>query len=159
MQSVIGIEAKNIILELGDFRDFLCKISPPLLIHENIYIYEEQEIASEAAGLLAEAELLEDTHQLIKTLGIAGEDFYDYGFHAGGGAFLFANDLSAFRIAGGNDIQIEMSLIQLEEHLVFKSAEETYFTVNHYTDLVMGIVKAYDVKVEFLDLDKWWEKI
>lgn len=159
MQIVYGIEAKPILMELPDFRSFLLSTVPPLFIDENIYVYGGQKEANEFSGLLAEAELLEETHLFIKTNGYAGEDFFDYGFHAEGATFLYADSLSAFKFTGGHEVQIEMALVQLEEHLVFKSAVGIYFIVNHYTDLVMGIVKAYEVKVEFLNLDKWFKKI
>ncbi|MBS8264886.1 hypothetical protein DYI25_10585 [Mesobacillus boroniphilus] len=159
MQIFIGIEASPILSELPEFEQFLLSAAPPLLVHENIYIYGEQQIADVALGLLLEADLHEETHQLIKTEGFAGEDFYDYGFQAGVDTFLFANDLSAFRFTGGSEVQTEMALIQLKEHLVFMSAAGIYFSIDHYTDLVLGIVKAYEVKVEFLDLDKCCKKI
>ncbi|WP_226677291.1 hypothetical protein [Mesobacillus jeotgali] len=154
MQVFIGIEASPLLSELPDFEQFLQSAAPPLLVHENIYIYNDQQTADVASGLLSEADLHEENHQLIKTEGTAGEDFYDYGFHSGADVFLFTNDLSAFRFTGGSEVQSEMALLQLEEHLVFKTAEGIYFTIDHYTDLVLGIVKAYGVKVEFLDLDK-----
>ncbi|MFT9597817.1 hypothetical protein [Mesobacillus sp.] len=154
MQILIGIEASPFLSELPDFEHFLRSAAPPLLVHENIYIYNDQQLADVASGLLSEAELHEETHQLIKTEGTAGKDFYDYGFHSGVDVFLFTNNLSAFRFTGGSEVQSEMALLQLEEHLVFTTAEGIYFTIDHYTDLVLGIVKAYGVKVEFLDLDK-----
>lgn len=159
MQIFIGLEANPIISELPEFEQLLLSTAPPLLVHENIYIYEVQQNADAASELLSEADLHEATHQLIKTAGTVGEDFFDYGFHADIDTFLYADDLSAFRFTGGSDVQTEMALIQLEEHLVFASEEGIYFTLRHYTDLVLGIVKAYEVKVEFLDLDKWCKKI
>ncbi|ESU30502.1 hypothetical protein G3A_21395 [Bacillus sp. 17376] len=154
MQFFIGIEARPLLSELPDFERFLQSASPPFLVHENIYIYNDQQLADAASGLLSEADLHEETHQLIKTEGTKGENFYDYGFHAGIDTYLYANELSAFRFTGGSKIQTEMALLQLEEHLVFTTREGIYFTIKHYNDLVLGIVKAYQVKVEFLDLDK-----
>jgi hypothetical protein len=159
MDYYIGIEANPILLEIPDFEKFLLSAAPPILVQENIYIYENQENADVAVELLTEAGLYEEKHQLIKTEGTAGEDFYDYGFRTGIDTYLFANVLSAFRFTGGSDTQTEMALIQLEEHLVFTSTGGIYFALDHYTDLVLGIVKAYEVKVEFLDLDKWGKKI
>ncbi|MBT2636560.1 hypothetical protein [Bacillus sp. ISL-39] len=159
MQIFIGIEANSILSELTEFEQFLQSAVPPHLVHGHIYIYGQQKMADAASELLSEADLLEETHQLIKVKGTAGAGFYDYGFSAGPDTYLYSNDLSAFRFTAGGNTQIEMALIQLEEHLVYTSAEGIYFTIDHYTDLVMGIVKAYKVKVEFLDLDKWCKKI
>ncbi|MBT2693450.1 hypothetical protein [Bacillus sp. ISL-55] len=154
MQNFIGVEANPIISDLTDFEELLLSAAPPLLVHKNIYIYSEQKVADIASSFLAEADLHEETHQLIKTSGTVGEEFYDYGFHSGVDFFLFSNDLSAFRLTGCSEVQTEMALLQLEEHLVFTTVEGIYFTIDHYTDLVLGIVKAYGVKVALLDLDK-----
>jgi hypothetical protein len=159
MNFVIAMEANPFIEQLSDFQEVLLQVAPPHLIYENYYVYIEQKDADEAIGLLREADLLESTHLLVKTEGCAGEDFFDYGFQVDGETYLFADELSAFRILDGTGIQMEMALIQLEEHLVFKAANGIYFAANHYTELIMGIVKAYGVKVEFLDLDKWCKKI
>ena len=159
MQFFFGIEASPIITELPEFEQFLQSQAPPYLVHGNIYIYGQQQNAETATELLSEADLHEETHLLIKAVGTAGADFYDYGFYTGPETYLFADALSAFRFTEGSSTQLEMALIQLEEHLVFTSSEGIYFTPDHYTDLVLGIVKAYEVKVEFLDLDKWCKKI
>ncbi|WP_079509738.1 hypothetical protein [Mesobacillus jeotgali] len=159
MNFVIGTEANPILSELPDFQEVLFAVAPPLVVYENIYLYGEQRTADEAIGLLQEADLLEGTHLLIKTAGCAGEDFYDYGFQLEGDTYLFAGELCAFILFEDSKIQTEMALIQLEEHLVFKADEGTYFAAKHYTELILGIVKAYEVKVEFLDLDKWFKKI
>lgn len=159
MKAFIGIEARPLLSELDDFEQFLQSAAPPLLVHENIYIYHDQQMADVASGLMSEADLYEETHQLIETEGTIGEDFFDYGFQADDDVFLFANDLSAFRFTDGSEVQSEMALLQIAEHLVFTSTEGIYFTIDHYTDLILGIVKAYEVKVEFLDLDKWCKKI
>jgi hypothetical protein len=154
MQIFFAIEANSIIKELPEFEQLLQSEAPPQLVHGNLYIYDQQQIAEAASALLAKADLLEDAHQLIKVEGSAGADFYDYGFHISTDTYLYTNALSAFTITDGSEAQIEMALIQLEEHLVYTSSKDIYFTINHYTDLVLGIVKAYEVKVEFLDLDK-----
>lgn len=159
MQIFFAIEANPIITELPEFEQLLQSEASPQLVHGNLYIYGQQEMAEAASALLTEADLHEDTHQLIKVEGSAGADFYDYGFNICTDTYLYSNDLLAFRITDGSDTQIEMALIQLEEHLVYTSSEDIYFTINHYTDLILGIVKAYEVKVKFLDLDKWCKKI
>ncbi len=159
MNFVIAAEANPFISDLPDFQEVLLAVATPLLVIENYYIYNEQKDADEAIGLLKDADLLESTHLLVKTEGSEGEDFYDYGIHSEDGTYLFAEELSAFRFIEPSSIQMEMALLQLEEHLVFKEAKGIYFTASHYTELIMGIVKAYGVKVELLDLDKWCKKI
>jgi hypothetical protein len=155
VDKLIGVEAKSFLTELPDFQQFLLSVAPPVRKHENIYIYENRRDAEEAKELLKEADLLEETHLLVKlTAGAAGEDFFDYGFYAEDSIYLYIEELAAFKITDGNDNQIEMALVQLEEHLVFKAADGIFFTINHYTELIKGIVRAYEVKVEFLDLDK-----
>jgi hypothetical protein len=155
VDKLIGVEAKSFLTELPDFLQFMLSVAPPVRMHENIYIYENRRDAEEALELLKEADLLEETHQLVKiSAGAAGEDFFDYGFYAEDSVYLYIEDLAAFKITDGNNIQIQMALAQIEEHLVFKAADSIFFTISHYTELIKGIVRAYEVKVEFLDLDK-----
>jgi hypothetical protein len=152
---LIGVEAKPFLTELPDFQQFLLSVAPPVRIHENIYMYDNRRDADDALALLKEADLFEETHRLVKlTAGVAGEVFFDYGFHAEDSFYLYIEDLAAFKISDGNTIQIEMALLQLEEHLVFKADGGIFFTISHYTELIKGIVRAYEAKVEFLDLDK-----
>jgi hypothetical protein len=155
MHKQIGVEAKSFLTELPDFQQFLLSVAPPVRLHENIYIYDNRRDAEDALELLKEADLLEEKHHLVKlTAGGAGEDFFDYGFYAEDSVYLYIEDLAAFKITDGNNIQIDMALVQLEEHLVFETADGIFFTTNHYIELIKGIVRAYEVKVEFLDLDK-----
>lgn len=155
MKIFIGLEAKPFLKELPDFHEFLLSIFPPTLSYQNLIIFEPGTPADEATDLLQEADLLEESHWLIEVDGgETGEDFFDYGFLADGAAYLYIDELSAFTFTGGESIQIKMALIQLEEHLVYKSSDGIYFTPRHYIELIEGIVKAYAVQVEFLDLDK-----
>lgn len=154
MQFFYGIEASPVFTELPEFQQFLHAEAPPHLVHGNIYIYRLQQMAEAASELLSEADLHEETHLLIKAEGTAGADFYDYGFITGTETYLYADALSAFRFTEGSSTQTRMAFIQLEEHLVFTCSEGIHFTPKHYTELVLGIVKAYEVKVVFLDLDK-----
>lgn len=155
MEKLIGIEAKPFISELPDFKQFLQSVAPPILVQSNLFIYMPGSIAEEAAELLRDAELMEEIHPLIKIAdGKPGEDFFDYGFFSEGASFLYIDQLLAFNINGTDNNQIEMALLQIHEHLTFKAAGEIFFIAEHYKELIKGIVRAYDVKVEFLDLDK-----
>ena len=155
MKKIIGIEANPFISELPDFLQILLSVAPPLLVQGNLFIYSSGNLADEAAEMLHDAELLEEIHPLIKIAeGIPEADFFDYGFYADGASFIYIDQLSAFKISGSDNKQIEMALLQIDEHLTFKAAGEIFFTAKHYKELIMGIVRAYKVKVEFLDLDK-----
>lgn len=159
MKKVIGIEAKPILMELLDFKEFIISFTQPIHIHGDVFIYLLMENAMEASQLLGEAELLEEIHSLLKIEhGIQGEDFFDYGFIAGECTFLYSDMLSPFKLSGGTTAQLEICLLQLEEHLAYTAIREgderVYFANSHYIDLIKGIVRAYELKVAFLDLDK-----
>lgn len=159
MKLMIGIEASSFITDIPGFLPIFISATNPHHIHETLYVYEYGEKAEEAADFLREAELLQDIHSLLKIdQGIRGEDFFDYGFSAGSIAYLYKDYLSAFKINGESDIQTEMALLQLEEHLTFTSIsgnkQRIYFANSQFDELIKGIVKAYRVEVEFLDLDK-----
>jgi hypothetical protein len=155
LNKTIGIEAKPFISELPDFLQFLQSVAPPLLVQGNLFIYSSGNLANEAADLLHDAELLEEIHPLIRIdEGVPGADFFDYGFYADGASYMYIDQLSAFKISGSDNKQIEMALLQIDEHLTFRAAGEIFFIAEHYRELIMGIVRAYKVKVEFLDLDK-----
>ena len=156
---MIGIEASPFIADIPGFLPIFISATNPHHIHETLFVYESEEKADEAADFLRESDLLQDTHLLLKIdQGIRGEDFFDYGFSADSIAYLYKDYLSAFKINGESDIQIEMALLQLEEHLTFTSIsggnQRIYFANSQFNELIQGIVKAYRVEVEFLDLDK-----
>lgn len=155
MNLYIGLEAKPYLKEIPDFLEFFLTEYPPYNIHQSLYIFEPGPLAEEAAGLLREAELLEETHFLIHA--DAGEtigDFGDYGFSVNESSYLYRDEVSAFSLSGGEPVQMEMALLQLEEHLIYITTNGIYFTPRHYNELIQGIVKAYRVEVAFLDLDK-----
>lgn len=155
MIKTIGIEANPIILELPDLIEVLVTVAPPIHIQDHLFIYFPGSDADEAVKLLREAELLEEIHTLLKIdSGKAGEDFFDYGFFSEDAVFLFADQLSAFELSGADKKQMEMALIQIEEHLTFQASGDIFFIAEHYIDLIKGIVRAYNIEVMFLDLDK-----
>lgn len=155
MIKTIGIEAKPIILELPDLIEVLFTVAPPIHIQDHLFIYFPGSDADETVKLLREAELLEEIHTLLKIdFGKAGEDFFDYGFFSEEATFLFADQLSAFELSGADKKQMEMALIQIEEHLTFQASGDIFFISKHYNDLIKGIVRAYNIEVIFLDLDK-----
>lgn len=155
MNLYIGLETKPYLKEIPDFLEFFLTEYPPMNNYGSLYIFEPGSRAEDAADPLKEAELLEEKHALI--LAAAGEsmgDFCDYGFSVNDSTFLYRDEISAFSFTGGEPVQIEMALLQLEEHLIYTATNRIYFSPRHYNELIQGIVKAYRVEVEFLDLDK-----
>lgn len=156
---MIGIEASPFITDIPGFLPIFISATNPHHIHESLFVYESGEEADEAADFLKEADLLQEIHSLLKIdQGIKSQGFFDYGFSADSSAYLYKDYLSAFKINGGADLQTEMALLQLEEHLTYTSIYENkqriYFANSQFNELIKGIVKAYRVEVEFLDLDK-----
>ncbi|WP_210365924.1 hypothetical protein [Bacillus sp. REN3] len=159
MENMIAIEASHIINELPDFLEVFVSVTNPHQQHENLFIFPAGTEADNASYFLEEAGMLAGIHTLVKvSQGQEGADFYDTGFIVGSAIYLFKDLLTAFKFKNGNKMQIEMSLLQMEEHLSFtafgNNGQSIHFAHAHYEKLITGIAKAYEVGVEFLDLDK-----
>lgn len=157
MEKMTAIESSPLIYELPDFLETFISVMDPYHVFENLFIFPPGPSVHEAAVLLAEAELLQEIHPIIRIDGgKEGADFFDVGFRSGSSVYLFCDLLVGFKLGQGEALQKEMALLQLEEHLAFSSgcSETIYFTLSHYVDLIKGIVKAYGLEAEFLNLDK-----
>ncbi|HAQ06291.1 MAG TPA: hypothetical protein DCR24_01665 [Bacillus bacterium] len=159
MKLMIGIEASPFIAEIPDFLAIFTSVANPHQVHNNLFIFDYGVHAEDAATFLKEADLLQEIHYLLKLdQGMKGNDFFDYGFFTDSSVYLYKDFLSSFKICGGSDMQIEAALMQLEEHLTFTGIKENnqhvYFANSQFDELIKGIVKAYEVEIEFLDLDK-----
>lgn len=84
--------------------------------------------------------------------------FSDYGFQTTASTYLFKQGLACFRFASGGKKEREMALMEMNEILI-ASCEghgEIYFFIDGFQkDLVLGLSKAYDIEVSFLNLDKY----
>lgn len=77
--------------------------------------------------------------------------FSDYGFVSQNNEyFLYKKMVSCFTIRNGEQPQIEMAILQMEEHLICKEGE--LFFVDHMSiELMEGIARAYNIELTFLD--------
>lgn len=161
--NVIGIEANPVIFEVPEFENLMCSNPKLLDIHESMYIFEAIDDANLAKELLIEADLYVDQHSLIMLQHGKKHGFFeDYGFQTHKHLYLYCDFLIAFTLNGYDKDRWQMAKLQMKEHLVFTTTinEEKVFFVDRYNDqLVLGIAKAYNCEVHFLDLDKRGKKL
>ncbi|MBA2873467.1 hypothetical protein [Thermaerobacillus caldiproteolyticus] len=84
--------------------------------------------------------------------------FNDYGFISEEGrAYIYQNAVTAFSVIDGDQTEIEMMILQLDEYLIAKEKNEKetiYFIGRHHEELLMKVAAAYNVTVHIFDLDK-----
>jgi hypothetical protein len=158
MDIAYGVEANPLITEIPEFISLLSSNLKLIEISDCTYIYEDEKDANSAISLLEEAELFVSIHPLIVVdNGFTGECFYDNGFTGQTRTYLYKELLTAFILTGENQ-QVEMAKIQVDEQLVYKTIlkhAEVFFVEPQFSTLMEGIAAAYNCKLSFLDLDKW----
>lgn len=77
------------------------------------------------------------------------ELFEDYGFTLSSQCYLMKEMVIPFTIIGGEEKQIEMALLQFQEHLIAIEKGEVffYFIDQSLMDLIKGIAYSYDIEV------------
>lgn len=124
-----------------------------------LYIVNTEEDKIKLENIFKKRDLYEETYCLYPlhhpqlTL-----KFSDYGFTtATNKHYLYTEMTEPFHILSGETEQIEMALLQMEEHLITVDNDNykpTYYVDHHEVELIIRIAKAYEVQVSFLDLDK-----
>jgi len=162
MDFAFGVEANPLISEIQEFSILLSANLKLIETVEVTYIYQDENDANTAISLLKEAELFEALHPLIVLdSGFIGECFFDYGFNGQKRTYLYKELLTAFFLSGDN-LQLEMAKLQVDEHLVYKTnmrGNEVFFVEQQFSTLMEGIAAAYNCKLSFLNLDKWKKKL
>ena len=163
MGTAYGVESDPLVFEIPELEQLLFTHDDFIKKKDAIYIYTTYEAAYEAKKLLEEADLFENLHPLIVLNdGKQGENFFDFGFKTQNTVFLYKEMIIAFSIDGEDFQNKEMAKLQLEEHLVYSTAinsNEVFFVESNLRSLIVGILKAYQCKASFLDLDKWKKKL
>jgi hypothetical protein len=158
MNFAYGVEANPLITDIQEFAPLLSSHLKLVETLDCIYIYEDKNDAIGAMSLLKEAELFEAIHPLIVLdNGFTGDCFFDNGFKGQTRTYLYKELLTAFCLTGDNQ-QLDMAKIQVDEHLVYKTSKEhseVFFVEQQFSTLMEGIAAAYNCKLSFLDLDKW----
>lgn len=81
--------------------------------------------------------------------------FTDYGFiSVSGQAYLFEDMTIPFEITSGNDKQVKMATLQIEEHLIGieSGLKQIYFIDKQLKELIEGIAAAYKIHVSFVSI-------
>ncbi|MBS4191283.1 hypothetical protein KHA94_13925 [Bacillus sp. FJAT-49705] len=163
MKIIFAVEANNIIEEVPEFMELLVKETKVFDFHDLTFMFETYAEASHAEELLREADLLENHFELLLVdNGEKGETFFDFGIETPNRTYLLKDLLCSFSIIGGDYDSIRMAVLQVDEHLIYKTVHEketVYFVESHLIELVKGIADAYDIKVSFFELDKQVKKI
>ncbi|WP_404329270.1 hypothetical protein [Mesobacillus maritimus] len=158
MDFAYGVEVNPLITDIPEFASLLSYNLKLIETLDCTYIYEDENDANSAMSLLKEAELFEALHPLIVLeSGFIGDCFFDNGFKGQTRTYLYKELLTAFFLTGENQ-QLEMAKIQVDEHLVYKTSKghsEVFFVEQQFSTLMAGIAAAYNCRLSFLDLDKW----
>lgn len=115
--------------------------------------------SSLADGLFLEQELQEftivqDVHPLYSCNQLhLFHTFSDYGFSSPTTNYLFKDLVSCFSIESGTEQDIEMALLQFDEHLIASNESIYFIDLQHHT-LIEKIASAYKITIHFFELDK-----
>lgn len=80
--------------------------------------------------------------------------FPDYGFTSfSGRIYVYESLVTAFTIVAGENTEIDMFLLQLEEYIV-ANEQTIYYIAKHQQPLLEKIAVTYGVTIHIFDLDK-----
>jgi hypothetical protein len=118
-----------------------------------LVIIESKKEAENLAAFYEEKELLENQLILFKLEQTETTDlFFDYGFFSTNNCtYLYEETSLPFTIKNGELKQIEMALLQIEEHLIAKEKEEhtLYYIDRHHKELIEKYASAYKITISF----------
>ncbi len=160
MKHTLGIEADSIIENVPSLTQLLAELPDYAGLHEQIFLYDGNEGAREAASLLAEAGLLVERHELYQfTSGKIEDLFWDYGFQLGETMYIFKEMVEAFTLEAPSREAGDMARLQLSEHLVYTAHQADASTPVGFIDkelveLAIRISEAYGCQALFFNLDK-----
>ncbi|KAA0549427.1 hypothetical protein FZW96_05825 [Bacillus sp. BGMRC 2118] len=123
--------------------------------YATFYIFSSDEDVHYIESELKDFSIIEMTHVLTQLVGgNYWDSFGDYGFQTTSQkAFLLTSMVHAFEIIGGKEEHISMALLQFDEHLIAQE-HTTYFVDVHHQALIEKIANAYEVSINFFELDK-----
>ncbi|MEB1806573.1 MAG: hypothetical protein LPK26_04570 [Bacillaceae bacterium] len=118
---------------------------------ESIYVFTEYNAIVALSNQFSNLELIEEVHELLlfEELKVY-EKFSDYGWK-GKLYYLYRELVLPFKIVDGEEVQIKMATIQMEEDLIaYDYTKQTYYVDFHVKELIEGYANAYEIHVEFL---------
>jgi hypothetical protein len=153
MDILIGIELTD--SEQHDIIEpFLSIVQTFKEYHLNLYIFSSMNEATYIINELADFDIVEALHSLyVLKCPTLFNDFHDYGFQTISRYYLIESMTTPFSITFGGDKEIEMALLQFDEHIIAKDGAH-YFIDRQHQGLIEKIAKAYNITVCFFELDK-----
>jgi hypothetical protein len=133
---------------LGQFTEFVDYI-------DNTLVFSSSENVQEVLVRLQELVLV-DIHEMIGFTNHSPTPLcYDYGSYIEKKDLwlLPIDQITIFRVESGEPIQIEMAILEMNEHFLFNSPQDYYVVENIQQELIWGISRAYDIKLSLLNLD------
>jgi hypothetical protein len=124
--------------------------------HSTLYIFASIRDANYIKNELAVFNIVEAFHELyfldhpsVWTI------FDDYGFQTGlEHIYLIKSMVTSFTILDGLEVDKELALLQFDELLIARD-DTKYFVDLHHQELIENIAKAYNITVNFFELDKY----
>ncbi|WP_209123055.1 hypothetical protein [Alkalihalobacillus sp. BA299] len=123
----------------------------PIDEKETIFVFTDQADIKTISKQLSRYNIVEDIHDLLffEDAKISGR-FYDYGWH-GKFYYLYRDLIQPFQIIDGEEAQIQMAILQIEEDLIaYNNKERIFFVDLQFRELIEGYASAYNIGVEFL---------
>jgi hypothetical protein len=157
MKICYGVEMKTPTKKSSGYTAQIIKKTAELAIvmdcDEQLVILASKEESENLAAFYEEKGLLENQFILFKLEQPETTDlFFDYGFFSNGnGAYLYEETSLPFTIKDGDSKQIEMALLQIEEHLIAKEqeAQTLYYIDRHQKELIEKYAKSYKITLSF----------
>ncbi|WP_246945933.1 hypothetical protein [Bacillus pinisoli] len=122
--------------------------------YKEFYLFSSREDVLLLEKELKDYFIIQDVHSLyVLRQPQLFPTFSDYGFTSNTTTYLFQNMVSCFAIKGGNSKDVEMAMLQFDEHLIAIN-ENIYFVDLHHQALIEKIANAYHITISFFELDK-----
>jgi hypothetical protein len=154
MKALFGIElidsGYHVIIE-----PFLEVVSSFVEKQSTVYIFSSLMDAKYISNELDNLDVVEEFHELyLLNKPNVWPNFDDYGFQTQHGhVYIFKSMVSFFTIQSGLEMDKEQALLQFDEHLIARE-NSTYVVDLHHQELIEKIAKAYNISVNFFELDK-----
>ncbi|RBW70570.1 hypothetical protein [Bacillus taeanensis] len=120
---------------------------------DQLVIIESKTEAAQLAAFYQEKDILENQFTLFRLEQVEMTDlFFDYGFSSTSNhAYLYEETSLPFIIKNGDLKQIEMALLQIEEHLIAKETNDQifYYINRHQKELIEKYAQAYNITISF----------
>ncbi|PLS15248.1 hypothetical protein CVD28_23250 [Bacillus sp. M6-12] len=159
MQTVYAVELKHTASEFPELFDLLREYTDSSAVYRNFMIISDRNESDICKQISMAAQSFSGIHSLLKFAKMKKEAlFTDYGFEADGFTFLFKESLTAFCFIDRAKEDTEMALLEMDEFLIAScilDGQEFFFAESSQTELILGLCRAYDIEVSFLNLDKY----